>query len=126
MPYPERDNEVGLTHHIWSRCRQWKNLLKDKKSKHMFVRIIKDALVKFEFELNAFCILDNHFHFLITTVNEHDTISLIMQYIKMRVARNWNIMNNDFGVFWNERFGSRIIDSKVPEFDLNWLIWYFR
>ncbi|MCP4135629.1 MAG: hypothetical protein GY754_31970 [bacterium] len=125
MAHPKRTCEAGLTYHTWSRCRQWKRLMKDNKVKHLLVRILKDAQVKFEFELCAFAILDEHFHFIIKTVNEHDTISLIMQNIKVRLARNWNIMNNEIGPFFNERFGSRIIDdSDVPEFDLNWLLWY--
>ncbi|MCP4102409.1 MAG: hypothetical protein GY750_13435, partial [Lentisphaerae bacterium] len=96
----------------------------DNKYKHLFVKIMQDAQVKFEFELNAFILMSNHCHLIITTVNEQDTISRIMQYVKMRVSRNWNIMNNEIGPFWNERFRSRKIDEKVPEFDLNWLLWY--
>ncbi|MCP4131445.1 MAG: hypothetical protein GY754_10730, partial [bacterium] len=111
--------------HVWSRCRQCKKLMKDSKFKHLLVRIIKDAQVKFEFELCAFAILDDHVHFIIKIVNEYDTISLIMQNIKMRLARNWNIMNNEIGPFWNQRYGNRVIDeSDNPEFDLNWLLLY--
>ena len=48
-----------------------------------------------------------------------------MQYIKARIAEKYNRAKGETGPFWNERFGSTIIEeSDNPEQYLLWLLWY--
>ena len=48
-----------------------------------------------------------------------------MQYIKSRIAEKYNRATGETGAFWNERFGSTIIEeSDNPEDYLLWLLWY--
>ena len=48
-----------------------------------------------------------------------------MQFIKARIAEKYNKSMNQTGAFWNERFGSTIIeDYDNHEEYLLWLLWY--
>ncbi len=58
--------------------------------KEMFAKVIQLTQEKYAFELIAYQIMDNHFHFIIKTVNEGESISRIMQYIKARYAERYN------------------------------------
>jgi hypothetical protein len=48
-----------------------------------------------------------------------------MQYIKARIAEKYNRAMGRTGSFWNERFGSSVIEeAEKPEEYLLWLLWY--
>ena len=80
---------------------------------------------KYDFELIAAEIVANHIHLVIQTCEEKETISRIMQYIKARIAEKYNKAMGTTGAFWNERFGSSVIEeADNPEEYLLWLLWY--
>ena len=80
---------------------------------------------KYEFKLIAAEPVGNHIHLVIKTVEDRETISRIMQYIKARIAEKYNRATGETGAFWNERFGSAIVEkSEDPENYLLWLLWY--
>jgi REP element-mobilizing transposase RayT len=125
MPKPLRNIAQGLTHHVFSRCHGKKNLLQGKYGKKYFIEAIKMCQEKYIFELVAGEIVSNHIHLVIRTSEENDTISRIMQYIKARIAEKYNRAMNQTGPFWNERFGSTVIEeADNPEGYLLWLLWY--
>lgn len=80
---------------------------------------------KYSFELIAAEPVGNHIHLVIRTLEGKETISLIMQYIKARIAEKYNRRTGETGPFWNERYGCKIIeDSDDPEIYLLNLLWY--
>jgi putative transposase len=115
----------GLTHHVYSRCHDKRNLLLGRYGKIYFTESIKECQKKYEFDLVAAEIVANHIHLVIKTTAEKETISRIMQYIKARIAEKYNKAMNRTGSFWNERFGSSVIEeAEKPEEYLLWLLWY--
>ena len=89
------------------------------------ISVLNLAIEQYSFELAGFTIMDNHFHFFIKTVENGETISRIMQYIKSQFAQRYNRLMNRTGPFWNERFGDTIIEfAKEPVFTFFWIIWY--
>jgi putative transposase len=78
--------------------------------KNMFLQVVKIAKTKYDFIISNFCIMDNHFHFLITP-GKGVSLSKIMQWIKCNFTRRWNKKNNVTGHLWGERFWSRIING---------------
>lgn len=125
MPRELRKTGQGFTHHCYTRCHGKKNLLQGKYGKKYFIEAIKMCQEKYDFELVAAEIVSNHIHLIIQTLDEKETISLIMQYIKARIAEKYNKAMAATGPFWNERFGSKIIEeSDNPEQYLLWLLWY--
>lgn len=120
-----RITERGITHHIFSRCIEKRSLLLDEYFAGILVDVIALAQAKYDFELIAYQIMDNHFHFIIRTVDEGPSISRIMQFIKSRFAQRYNILSKRTGPFWNERFKDMVIEkSDNPRNYLLWLLWY--
>jgi len=125
MGYPLRIIEPFITYHTFSRCIEIRDMMRLDKMKDLLVEVIKMAQEKYEFELMAYVILDNHFHFIIRTLYGEATISRIMQFIKAQYARRYNRMVKRTGPFWNERFGDTIIEhSEDPGILFNWINCY--
>lgn len=125
MPRELRKIGQGLTHHCFSRCHGKKNLLLGKYGKKYFVEAVQMCQEKYDFELVAAEIVGNHIHLVLRTLQDKETVSLIMQYIKARIAEKYNRAMNTTGAFWNERFGSTIIEEvDDPQQYLLWLLWY--
>ncbi len=125
MPRELRKTGQGLTHHCYTRCSGKRNLLLGKYGKKYFIEAVRMCQEKYDFELVAAEIVANHIHLVIKTLADKETISLIMQYIKSRIAEKYNRAMNAVGPFWNERFNSKIIEeSDNPEQYLLWLLWY--
>ena len=125
MTRPLRNIAQGFTHHVYSRCHGKRNLLMGKYGKKYFIESVRECQEKYDFELIAAEIVANHIHLLIKTNMDKQTISRIMQYIKARIAEKYNRAMGTTGSFWNERFGSSIIEeADNPEDYLLWLLWY--
>ncbi|NMB63327.1 MAG: hypothetical protein GYA16_00490 [Spirochaetes bacterium] len=115
----------GLTYHITSRCIEWKSMLQEDFFKACFVEILNKAKAKYHFKLIAFCIMDNHIHLVIHTLDDGAPISRIVQYIKARFAEVYNRITGRTGPFWNERYKDSIIEFAKDGFHyLLWLLWY--
>jgi REP element-mobilizing transposase RayT len=99
--------------------------MKSKKIKEVLLTVVAMAQEKYHFELAAYTIIDNHFHFIIRTLEDGPTISRIMQFIKSQVAQRYNRAMNRIGPFWNERFSDSIIDlSENPSVYFFYLLCY--
>ena len=125
MPRPLRTIAQDVTYHCFTRCRGKRDLLKSKYGNKYFIESVQMCQEKYNFELIAAETVANHIHIIIRTLENSETISLIMQYIKARMAEKYNRGTGETGPFWNERFGSTIIEeSDNPEEYLLWLLWY--
>ncbi len=125
MPRKLRNTAQGATHHCFTRCHGKRNKLMGKYGKKYFVESVKMCQEKYDFDLVAAEIVANHIHLVIKTIRGKDTVSIIMQYIKARIAEKYNTAMNETGAFWNERLGSIIIEeSEDPEEYLYRLLWY--
>ncbi len=125
MPRVAREIIQGVTYHCYTRCHGRKNLFHSSHVKKYFIEAITMCQKKYEFELIAAEPVGNHIHLVIKTIENRETISSIMQYIKSRIAEKYNRSMGETGSFWNERFGSVIIErSDNPENYLLWLLWY--
>jgi putative transposase len=100
----------GWTYHVTSDVNRRAFELAPKADKELVLAVIAEAKHKkhFKFELWNFCILANHFHFLITP-HEGQSLSDIIKWIKMVFAIRWNRAHNQTGHFWGDRFYSRVI-----------------
>lgn len=124
MSRKKRTREPSLTYHIISRCIENRDMIDDY-LKDILLAIIRATQEKYDFEFIHYAILDNHFHFIIRTVQNGSDISTIMQYIKARFAETYNRLMSRTGTFWSERFKDVIIEHQIsPERYYLWLMWY--
>lgn len=116
MSTPKRTIGPDLTYHLVSRCANRARMMKRDKMKDLLLEVVNMALSKYSFEISAYVIMDNHFHFCINTLNDSPSISRIMQFIKSQFARRYNKLMKRTGPFWNERFKDTVIEkSDDPE-----------
>lgn len=114
-----------VTYHVYSRCIERRNLLQKDHYKDLLVKVLARTQTMYKFELISYVIMDNHFHFVIRTLEGEADISRIMQYIKARFAEMYNRSNNRTGPFWNERYRDVIVEMQNnPVVYLLWLLWY--
>jgi REP element-mobilizing transposase RayT len=111
MGRPRRICAAKLTYHAFTKCLNSEDMLQKKYIKEILIAVIEETQKKYKFKLNAFELLDNHIHLIIQTENKHDTISKIMQRIKSVFAKRYNKLMGRTGPFWNERFGSKIVEQ---------------
>ena len=125
MPRPPRTILQGVTYHCYTRCHGKRNLLSRNNVKKFLVDAINMCHERYEFELIAAEPVDNHIHLVIHTLENQESISRIMQYIKARIAEKYNRSRGETGAFWNERYGCTIIEhADDPENYLLNLLWY--
>jgi len=110
MPRDLRTWLPKVTYHCYSRCLEMRNLLESVWVREMAAEVINMALEKYNFQLIQMEFVDNHFHFMIRTVENGENISRIMQYIKARIAEAYNRKMNRTGPFWHDRFKCKIIE----------------
>ncbi len=100
-------------------------MIKDNSSKDLLLKVIEETRKKYHFELSGFEILDNHFHFIIKTLPDGESISKIMQRIKSVFTKRYNKIHKRTGPLWNERFGSKIVEEvKDAAKYIIYLLWY--
>jgi len=115
----------GITYHTMSRCIETKPLMRQKTMKYLMINIIQQAMEKYTFQLIAYTIMDNHYHFFIRTVQGGETISRIMQFIKSQFARRFNQITGRTGPFWNERFKDTMIEFSSDPVKLFFFILFY-
>ena len=78
--------------------------------KELFLSVVKRAKAKYDFRLDNFCIMGNHFHFVIKP-GQGESLSAIMRWILSVFAMAFNKIKGYTGHVWGGRFFSRIIAS---------------
>jgi putative transposase len=115
----------NATYHCYSRCIEKRNMLSSCYVQDIAVIVVKKALSIYDFKLIQLEFVGNHFHILIQTTANGQTISRILQYIKARITERYNKLTNRTGTMWNERFKSKIIEeAEDPIHYFLYLMWY--
>ena len=82
------------------------------KYKNEFLKLLKQELQKSEIKLEAYCIMDNHAHFIFK-INKIENLSVFMKKVNSIYARYYNYMKNGrVGYVFKDRFLSEPITSK--------------
>ena len=79
-------------------------------AKELFLEVLKRAKKKYEFRVENFTVMGNHYHLMIQP-KKGTSLSDIMRWIMSVFAMSYNRRNNSCGHVWNGRFFSRIIDG---------------
>ncbi len=100
----------GVRYHVTARANRKEMILEPDAIKELFLSVVKRARQKYRFRIENFCIMGNHFHFIIQPA--HGTcLSSIMRWILSVFAMAYNRITNLTGHVWGSRFFSRIISG---------------
>ena len=125
MSNPVRLCLQNVTYHCYSRCIEKRNMLSPEHVKDLAADAINIKIEKYDFQVVHIEFVENHFHLLIRTTANGQTISRIMQYIKARITEKYNRVHDRTGTLWNERFSCKIVEQQDdPENYFLRLLWY--
>ncbi len=98
----------GAVYHVSARINNKEMLLESDQMKKLFEKILIRAKHKFDFCIENFVIMGNHYHLIIRPIKE-ESLSHIMQWIMSVFAMAVNKKLGRSGHVWGERFYSRIL-----------------
>ena len=108
-----RDKRIwypGATYHVMSRGIRRLTICKDEIDYEIFCMVLKRTKEKIPFKLHSFCMMTNHLHMQITTVNTE--IWKIMNYLLCNYARNFNQRHGYCGHLFESRYTSKLIEDQ--------------
>jgi len=91
-------------HHIYSRGNNRQNLFQDDLDMIEVFRLLNMIHLDYPFSINAYCIMTNHYHFLLKS--EHVSLSKIMSIFNKRYSAYFNQKYNHVGHVFQQRFNS--------------------
>jgi len=100
----------GGRYHVVARANRKEMILDSLAMKNLFLQTVARAKKKYDFRVENFCIMGNHFHMIIQPMNGA-SLSGIMQWIMSIFAMRWNRINKLTGHVWGGRFFSRLMES---------------
>jgi putative transposase len=104
----------GAKYHVTARANRKELILNDPEVKELFLEVVEQAKERYDFRIDNFCIMGNHFHLIIQPL-KNSNLSRIMQWILSVFAMRWNRMHYSCGHVWGGRFFSHIING-IREF----------
>lgn len=109
MRHPRQLSE-GARYHVTARANRKEMILDTIAMKELFLSVVRRAKKKYDFRIENFCVMGNHFHFIIQPGRGH-SLSAIMRWILSVFAMAYNKIRGLTGHVWGGRFFSRIIAS---------------
>lgn len=109
----------GAIYHIYQRGNNKEFIFKNNNIKSFILKYLKEYNKKFDYELLAYVIMDNHYHFLIKT-NEAP-ISTIMFFINNLLGKHVNGKLGRTGHAFDSRYKSKLVETDA---NLIWLLRY--
>lgn len=110
MPRCARIKTKNSIYHIIVRSISEVMLFKERNDKAEYISIIKKYQNLFGFKIYAYCLMDNHAHFIIYS-NGTD-ISKIMHNVNFSYAQKFNCKYNRHGHLFQDRFKSKIVNNE--------------
>ena len=109
MARPHRVQFEGATYHIVTRGVRKLPLFTDERDRKFFLQLLDRTVVRYGWELHAYCLMTNHFHLLLTTPRAN--VSAGMQYLNGCYAQWFNWRHGFEGHLVERRFWSKLIES---------------
>ena len=109
MPRPLRPQVASGIYHLVSRGVRKLPVYTDDESRRRFLGLLDETIGRYEWELHAWCLMTNHFHLLVTTVEP--TVSEGMQYLNGCYAQWFDWRQGYEGHVFERRFWSALIET---------------
>lgn len=110
MSTPIRKFLANYPYHIYNRGNRKGDIFINVKDYLRFLKRIKEYKERFEIEFLCYCLLPNHFHFLLRAQNE-DSISKFMLTLSTSYSKYFNIKHNLVGRLCQERYRAKLVES---------------
>ncbi|MFH1283399.1 MAG: transposase [bacterium] len=109
MSRPLRIEYPGAVYHITSRGIDRNNIFNKDKDRQYFIQLLKDGADYFRVEVITYCLMSNHFHFLLRT--EEANLSRFMQRLNGTYTQYFNYKYNRVGPLMQGRYKAILVGS---------------
>jgi REP element-mobilizing transposase RayT len=94
-----RVEEIGF-YHVINRGVERRDIFLCDDDRDRFIKIIDESAMLYKFSVHCFCLMDNHYHFLIETTERN--LSLLMRQINSKYSIYFNKQYKRVGPLWPE------------------------
>jgi len=105
-----RKLKPGASYHVFSKANRGEMIFNYPAVKEMFMEVVRRAKTKYRFEIKNFCIMGNHYHFIMKPLGK-ESLSRINQWINSVFAMKFNTTFKLTGHVFSDRFKSVIIHT---------------
>ncbi|MCT8137699.1 transposase [Anaerobacillus sp. CMMVII] len=99
----------GATYHITNRGNRREAVFYDDEDRNRYLKILEETRAIYPFILHSYCLMSNHIHLLLETIDHHP--KEIMKMINSRYAIYFNKRHELVGHLFQGRYGAEIIDT---------------
>jgi putative transposase len=110
VPRPPRIQIAGGVYHVTSRGNRLQAIFHDDDDRRWFLMFRSHVIQRWGWHVHAYCLMTNHFHLLVETPQPN--LSSGMQRLKSGYAAYFNERHSLVGHLFQQRFGSRLIESE--------------
>jgi putative transposase len=110
MSRPLRCEFPGGWYHVTARGNERKNIFRDERDREHFVALLAELEARFELEVHAFVLMDNHYHLLLR-LRRKTGLSAGMQYLGVSYSVWFNRRHRRSGHLFQGRFKAVVVDS---------------
>ncbi len=100
----------NLPYHITQRGNYRQNVFEDDEDRLSYLSWIDDYSKKYKLSIFAYCLMDNHVHF-IAIPREENSLAKVFSISHMRYSQYFNKKKNASGHLWQGRFYSCVMDD---------------
>ena len=108
MARPLRIEFPGAVYHVTARGDRREPIFVDDDDRHGLLEVAAQALSRFDAESLAYCLMGNHYHFVLHT--RQGNLSLLMRHINGVYTQTFNRRHNKVGHLFQGRFKAILVD----------------
>ncbi|OGU26612.1 MAG: hypothetical protein A2X66_04750 [Ignavibacteria bacterium GWA2_54_16] len=101
----------GKYYHVYNRGCDRQDIFKEERNYKFLLNLVAGTLASNRIAMIAYCLMPNHFHFVIRQETERP-LSVDMQQIFNRYVKAFNELYHRRGTLFEERFKAKVIDSE--------------
>ena len=108
MARPLRIEFPGAVYHVTARGERREPIFVDDEDRRALLEIVAQALSRFDAEVLSYCLMGNHYHFVLHT--RQGKLSLLMRHINGVYTQAFNRRHNKVGHLFQGRFKAILVD----------------
>lgn len=110
MSRPLRIEFEGAWYHVMNRGARGRTIFKDDFHREYFLSLLKEVSDRFDADIHAYCLMDNHYHLMIRTPGGN--LQYIMKYINGVYTQYYNRTMQVDGPLFRGRYKAILIDAE--------------
>ena len=110
MARPLRIEFPGALYHVTSRGDKRADIFEDSDDRNQFLLLLNDVCSRFNWQIHAYCLMDNHYHLLIETLEGN--LSLGMRQLNGVYTQRFNRKHDRVGHVFQGRFKGILVEKE--------------